>query len=437
MRDMKDSGVEWIGKIPENWECCKLKRITSINTGCTPSKNEYDIFYDKKEGIPWIKVENLGSLESINITEEYLTLEGAKYARVFPKNAVYVCCIASIGKVGFSEIECSCNQQINVLLFERAYWKYGFYLTIAQENEYIHCATGNVVKILNSNRQADIVCTNPPLEEQQKIANYLDEKCAKVDAIIEKQQAIIEKLKEYKLSVITEAVTKGLNPNVEMKDSGVKCIGAIPKDWRIIKLKYLFADGDKGLKIGPFGSALRGKTLEDGSYKIYNQAHLIQNNFDLRRHFVSEETFKELQRYEIKPGDILFSMMGTVGKCQIMPKGYQKGIMDSHLLKTRLNDRILPEFFIYSYDKDYSNQVIPQLLYLSNGSIMNGLNSSLLKSVQIALPPMEEQELIVNYIKKKCKKIDSIIYNREEILKRLQELKKSLIYEVVTGKREV
>lgn len=218
----------------------------------------------------------------------------------------------------------------------------------------------------------------------------------------------------------------------KMKDSGVEWIGEIPENWYVSKLKYLFADGDNGLKIGPFGSAIRGKTLEEGPYKIYNQAHLIQNDFNLNRHFVSEETYQQLESYRVTPGDVLFSMMGTIGKCRIMPKGYPEGIMDSHLLKAGLNQKMLPEFFVYAYDKDYSEQVISQLLYASNGTIMNGLNSTILKSVVIAVPPMEEQRKIVNYLDKKCSKIDAIIARQEEIIEKLKEYKLSVINEAVT-----
>jgi type I restriction enzyme S subunit len=223
-----------------------------------------------------------------------------------------------------------------------------------------------------------------------------------------------------------------------MKDSGIQWIGKIPKNWQISKLKYLFGYGDEGLKIGPFGSAMKGKTLENVPYKIYNQAHLIQNDFSINRHFVSEETYKELFNYVVNPGDILFSMMGTIGKCQIMPEGYPEGIMDSHLLKAKLQpERIDSQFFRYAYDKDFSNQVINQLMYNSNGTIMNGLNSSILKNVCIALPPLSEQKEIVDYLDSKVEKIDSRIIDLSNLIDKLQKYKKSLIYEVVTGKKEV
>lgn len=221
----------------------------------------------------------------------------------------------------------------------------------------------------------------------------------------------------------------------EMKDSGVEAIGMIPIEWKTIKLKYLFGDGNEGLKIGPFGSAIKGKTLESGEYKIYNQAHLINNDFSLNRHFVSEETFQKLRSYEVKPGDILFSMMGTIGKCRIMPDGYPKGIMDSHLLKAGLNLNVVyPQYFIYAYDKDYSSQVIEQLLYASNGTIMNGLNSTILKNVKIAMPySLGMQRKIVNYLDSKCSKIDKIIEKQQEIIEKLKEYKLSIITEAVTS----
>ncbi len=218
----------------------------------------------------------------------------------------------------------------------------------------------------------------------------------------------------------------------EMKDSGVEWIGKIPITWKVSKLKYVFADGDEGLKIGPFGSAMKGKTLEEGPYKIYNQAHLIQNNFSLNRNFVSEETFNELKNYEVHPGDILFSMMGTIGKCQIMPEGFAKGIMDSHLLKSGIKKNINPRFLVYAYDKDYSDQAYNQLLYASNGTIMNGLNSSILKSVAIALPSKNEQDRIVEYLDSKSSKIDEIIAKQEQIIEKLKEYKLSVITEAVT-----
>lgn len=218
----------------------------------------------------------------------------------------------------------------------------------------------------------------------------------------------------------------------EYKDSGVSWIGEIPAHWIVCKAKYVFEEGDEGIKIGPFGSALKGKTQEEGPYKIYNQAHLIQNDFTLNRHFISEETFKELSNYIIEPGDILFSMMGTIGKCEIMPSGLIPGIMDSHLLKAKLNSKIAPQFFEYVYDKDNSNVVIEQLLYKSNGSIMNGLNSSIVKNLYFPLPRLSEQKSISDYLDRKTAAIDSLIEDKQKLIELLKEKRQAIISEAVT-----
>ena len=277
----------------------------------------------------------------------------------------------------------------------------------------------------------------PPLAEQQKIADFLDEKCGEIDSIRSDVQREIEILNDYKKSVITEAVTKGLNPKAKLKDSGIEWIGKIPEEWNVKKLKYVFAEGVFGLKIGPFGSALKDCVMANGEYKVYNQAHIISNDFSLSRHFISEESYNRLYSYRVLPDDILFSMMGTIGKCQIMPRGYPEGIMDSHLLKARLKDFVLPKFFQYVYDKDNCAIIYAQLEQYAKGTIMNGLNSSIVKKLIMPVPPLSEQKAIADYLDEKCSEIDATIADKQKQLETLDEYKKSLIFEYVTGKKEV
>ena len=284
MRTMKDSGIEWIGEIPEDWEVCKLKYLAKVQTGNTPSMTNEELFFSKDKGIPWIKAENLNNYYSIEKTELYLTVAGKQEGRIFPKNTVFVCCIASVGKVGFSCIEASCNQQINGLSFnDRLCWKYGFYLSKAQEEEYLLLASGNVVKILNSERQKNIFCTLPSLSEQQRIVDFLDDKVSQIDSTISKTRESIEEYKKLKQSIITEAVTKGLNPNAKMKDSGIEWIGEIPESWENKPIKALFSFG-KGLPI------TKDNLTEDGLSVIsYGQIHSKNN--------IGTEIKNELIRY--------------------------------------------------------------------------------------------------------------------------------------------
>ena len=208
-REMKDSGVEWIGEIPAEWSICPLKRLAAIQTGSTPSKTSSESFYSSITGTPWIKPDNLGFSSSIETTAEFLTEEGCSVARTFPSNTVYVGCIGSrIGNCGYSLIPCACNQQINALIFnERMYWKYGWYLTIFQEEQYTLLANGNVIQITNSTTQGNISCIVPSISEQREITAYLDAKCAEIDGLIAKKEQLAKELESYKKSSIYEVVT--------------------------------------------------------------------------------------------------------------------------------------------------------------------------------------------------------------------------------------
>lgn len=421
-REMKNSGIEWIGDIPSDWVLPKVKNLFTIGRGRVISQLELE---DTGYPVYSSQTKNngcLGYISTYDFDRSQLTwtTDGANAGTVFLREGKHNCtnvCGTLLPKTDEHNLH---------------YLKYSLeFIAIYHKRADI-----NGYKIMN-NEMAEIVITLPPRQEQDKIADFLDRKCAEIDTVIEKTKATIEEYKKLKQSVITEAVTKGIRGDHPMKDSGIDWIGDIPADWDCLKAKYLFQVGDGSLKIGPFGSALSGKTLEEGPYKIYNQAHLVSNDFSLNRHFVSESTFEVLKSYEVKPGDVLFSMMGTIGKCRIMPSGYCKGIMDSHLLKARLNELVDEKYFSYVYDKDHSSIGIGQLNYYSNGSIMSGLNSTIVKNIHIPLPSLEEQKEIADFLDVKCAEIDKLIADKTHLLEEMESYKKSVIYEYVTGKKEV
>ena len=218
-----------------------------------------------------------------------------------------------------------------------------------------------------------------------------------------------------------------------MKDSGIKWIGEIPEEWEVKRIKDILEKTKEGIKIGPFGSSLTNKVLDNGPYKIYGQWNIVGKNFNAGKNYISEETFQELSSYAIKSGDILISMMGTIGKCSIIPNVITKGIMDSHVIKIRLNDVfIVPTFFEYFYDKDNSDIVMTQLNLLKKGSIMDGINSSIVKNIYIVCPPLSEQQRIATYLDTKCGEIDELIGIQEKFIEELKSYKQSVITETVT-----
>lgn len=217
------------------------------------------------------------------------------------------------------------------------------------------------------------------------------------------------------------------------KDSGIQWLGDIPEHWKILKIKYILEASKDGIKIGPFGSSLTGKILPNGDYKVYGQWNIVDKDFSAGKNFVSLETYNNLDSYHVITGDILISMMGTVGKCAIIPNGIIPGIMDSHVVKVRLNiDVMSPSFFEFVYDKDYCNVVYGQIQKNRRGSIMDGLNSSVIKDFLIPIPPIIEQNIIVEYLYFKVGQINSLISAKEKQVEDLQQYRSSVISEAVT-----
>lgn len=435
MREMKNSGIDWIGDIPTSW---KTERLGYYSHMLVPMRDKPTRF---DGDIPWIRIEDFdGMYIEKSKTNQNVSLEliNEMNMKIYPKGTVLCSCSCNLGTCAITTVEMCSNQTfIGVVPNKKLNNRFLYYVLSSSEKRLNALSQGTIQSYLSQDNFSKLKIAMCNIDEQVAIADYLDKKCADIDKIISAKRKTNELLKERRQSIITEAVTKGLNPNAEMKDSGIDWIGKIPKHWDVTKAKYVFQDGDGSLKTGPFGSALKGKTLDYGEYKIYNQAHLISDDFLLNRHFISSETFESLKSYEILPGDILFTMMGTIGKCKVMPSGYPKGILDSHLLKARLNDLMIPEFFSYIYDKDNSSLGITQLKCYSNGSIMDGLNSTIIKNICLTLPSVGEQKEIVCYLDEKCKEIDELIESNNKTIEKLQEYRKSLIYEAVTGKIEV
>ena len=431
-RKMKDSGIEWIGEIPEGWEVAPLKRFASIQTGNTPSKTS-DANYYAANGIPWIKPDNLGYSHPILTTSEYLTSEGALCARIMPPNTVYVCCIGSLGKVGYSSISCACNQQINALIFnDLMFWRYGYYLTIAQESQYLLFGNGNVLQIINSTSQGNIACVLPPLENQHLIACYLDSICSDIEILISKARSSIEEYKKLKQAVITQAVTKGVRGEREMKDSGVAWIGEIPKEWDIIKSSRIIKTTQNGLS---------RRDLEKSEGQIILKLKNITSDGKIDYSFLNRITLSqnELNTYALTTGDFLFVRVNgsksLVGKCAIFEAISEIVAYNDHIIRVKLSNQCYNRFFLWYLYSCCGKAEID--LHTSTAAGQYTISGDGLRDITLVFPPIDEQKEIADYLDAKCAEIDGLIAKKEQLVKELESYKKSLIYEVVTGKREV
>lgn len=424
MRNMKDSGVEWIGEIPETWHVNALKRIAQIQTGSTPSKKEGNNYYSDEGGIPWIKPENLNSMLPIVNTSEYLNDAGAKIGRVFKPHTTFVACIASVGKTGYSDVICSCNQQINGITFsDDIFWKYGYYVLTASAIEHIAKSNTSVQAILNSQQEGYIKLPIPSYDEQRSIASHLDEKCLVIDEAIARNQSIIEKMEEYKKSIITKAVTKGLNPNVEMKDSGVEWIGKIPKTWKTKRIKFVanivrggsprpieayISDGD-GFNWIKIGDSVKGdKYIRNIKQKI------IAEGLNKTR-FVKKDT-------------LLLTNSMSFGEPYILAVD---GCIHDGWLAFSDYKNIEKEYLYYYLCSSFCKS---QFAITADGSVVQNLNIDKVKNAWICIPSIEEQKQIVAELDAQILNIDEAISRHSLVIDGLEDYKKSLIYNAVTGK---
>lgn len=422
MREMKDSGIEWIGEMPKNKKVLRNKYMFSYEKGKLPSSTNLD-----KKGFAYIGASDLDSYKNEYTTyTEDVNLPNAEYNDLlvlWDGARAGLCGTHKIGKISSTIVRIKGDETVYQPFL---YWYYkGF------ENFMYQSVNGTTIPHMNRKYIENIGFIDWTIQEQQKLSTYLNDKCTKIDSIIEKQEKVIEKLKAYKLSVLTEAVTKGLNPDVKMKESGVQWIGEIPEHWEQTALKVGLAD----IQTGPFGSQLHAEDyIENGIYVI-NPANIINGKIVIdSKCSISYEKANELAQHLLSVGDIVFARRGEMGRCACaLDDGIQK-LCGTGCIKLKCNDRLIPKYIILYLQTHY----IKQYLELNSvGTTMLNLNSTIISNIPILIPPISEQQQIVNYLDKKCSVIDKSIEQKQAIIEKLKEYKKSLIYEVVTGKREV
>ena len=411
-REMKDSGIEWIGEIPKAWKVAPLKRFAKIQTGNTPSKAYEALFY-ADEGILWIKPDNLGTGSPITYTADYLTPEGRNAARVMPPNTVYVCCIGSLGKVGYSLVEGCCNQQINALIYnDRMYWKYGYYLTLAQESRYLLYGNGNVLQIINVTNQGNIECVVPSLSEQKDISNFLDGMCVEIDSVLEKTRTSVEGYKKLKQAVITQAVTKGIRGDREMKDSQSMWFGQIPDDWNMRKIKYIF-------KIQKDIAREEGHTVLSITQKGIKPKDLSKNEGQLAENY-SNYQLVHIGDFAMNHMDLLTGWVDISKYEGVTSPDYRVfGLIDK--------DNYCCQYYLYLMQMCYTNRIFYGLGQGVSGLGRWRLQADKFLNFSITVPSYEEQQEIANYLDKKCSAIDELIAKKEQYLSEIENYKKSLI----------
>ncbi len=434
MRAMKDSGIEWIGEIPQDWEVVRTKYVASLYTGNSIKDEEKSKYEDSEDSVPYISTKDINVNFNTIDYKNGLYIKNNDYQFIRAYNNDTLMCIegGSAGKkkallnqtVCFVNKLC-CFHSLNIDSVY-LYWV----LNSPHYEEEFKVNLSGLIGGVSKGVLLNFIIPVPSEREQKRIADYLNTKCSKIDSIIEKQQAVIEKLKEYKLSVITEAVTKGLNSDVEMIDSGVEWIGEVPKHWENKKLLSVLS-----MRVidGPHESP----TLVDEGVP-YISATAIENgkiNFDKKRGYITAEYCDECdKRYKPQKNDILLIKLGaSTGQVAIVETEGRFNIWVP-LAAIRCNGFAIPKFVYYAFKSDY---FIKQMEQSWTYGTQQTLGVKTIERLRLLCPNVEEQNRIVSFLDDKCKTIDTAVVNREKIVSKLEEYKKSLIYEVVTGKKEV
>ena len=440
IRGMKDSGVEWIGEIPEDWNIGKIKNSYDITLGkmleATNAPNEDVNNYLCAANIKWNGVSTVPQKKmhfSAKEKAQYLLSDGD--VLISEGGAAGTSCVyhneLSPCYIQNSVHRCTANRTNNTKYLY--YWMHvvfhsGYINSICHKATIMHYTKEKV-------EQTPILVLSPT--EQQQIVHFLDRKCTAIDTAIEKTKKSIEKLEEYKKAVITKAVTKGINPNAKMKDAHFLWLTAIPENWGIYKLNHILdynhpyplGDGDHGsIKADSYVSSgipfIRVQNL--GYAEPINIENVV---------YITEAQNQKIQNSTLAPNDILFAKTGaTIGKTAIMPQTISRANTTSHIGKITVDTRYyVPKYIFYALSSEIGNH---QLWSIANKKATRpevGLDE--VKYIKLCIPlSVTEQKQIADFLDEKLNQINNAISNHANLIRKLEEYKKSLIYYAVTGK---
>ena len=421
MRAMKDSGIPWIGKIPEGWNIDRLQvALQEIVEKNSPIKTDYILSLTNNRGvIPYTDKGDVGNKSKDNLEE---------YKVAYPNTIVANSMNILIGSVGICDYY-GCVSPVYYVFqaTEKGSLRFFNYIMSSEPfQKHLRQYANGILEIrlrLSSSNILKRYVPFPSLAEQQRIAEFLDMKCAEVDEMIALQEQIIEELKAYKQSVITEAVTKGLNPATPMKDSGIKWIRQIPYHWNIVAPKALFSQRKEKATEGQrqlTSSQQYGIIYQDEYCEITgNKVVAVIKDFDILK--------------QVQAGDFVISMRSFQGGLEYSTKS--GSISSAYVMLIPNLNYVYPRFYRWLFKSIcYINALQSTSNMVRDGQAMRFSNFAQVPLYQV---PLKEQESIADYLDEKCADIDSLIQTKQSKIDSLKEYKKSIIYEYVTGKREV
>lgn len=432
VRELKNCSNDRIGEIPLFWDVKKLKYVAKLYTGNSIKDEEKELYEDPENSVPYLSSKDIDATYlSANYENGMYVKENDQSFKFAPAGSSLMCIEGgSAGrkktqltkKVAFVNKLC-CFEPTDIDSDFLYYW----ICSPNFEDEFKQNITGLIGGVSVSVLQNFSVAI-PPMTEQTAIANYLHSKCDEIDSIVAETEKTIAEYKSLKRATITKAVTKGIRGNRPMTDSGIKWLGDIPEDWSLLrKLSY---KANKGIS---YGIVKLFDPDDENGVKVLRCSDVREGFIDTANiRTVTQEISAEYSRTILEGGEVLINVRGTLGGCAVVPKemkGYNIA-REVAMVSTDIHNRYLMYYFLSNPFTTYEERHLA-------GSVYIGLNIEMLSACPIPLPPIEEQNEIADYLDARCAEIDSVIAAKQKLLAEMDFYKKSLIYEYVTGKKEV
>ena len=411
----KDSGVEWLGKVPEHWRISSLKRYGYFKGGAG-FPHAYQ--GNTEENIPFFKVNSLSKDKRfLSSFSDFVGEETAKKlgAKIFPKNSIFFAKVGAallLERIRTNQQPCCIdNNMMGFVIQNELSFDFAFYLMSLIDFKYL--VNPGAVPSINESQISSFLISVPPISEQTQIANYLDTETTRIDNLIAKQEKLIELLEEQRKSIISHAVTKGLNPNAPMKDSGVEWLGDVPEHWSENKIKFV------------------SKLITD---KTANKSNVIalENIESWTAKLVSSNSDFDSDGICFKKNDVLFGKLRPYLAKVYLAESKGEAIGDIYVLRPNnlINPKFLKFFMLSEKFIDYVNSS-------TNGTKMPRANWDFIGSISIFLPHIKIQHEIVEYLDSAVLKIELIINKQKSLIEKLKEYRASIISHAVTGKIDV
>lgn len=430
----QDSGIDWIGRIPEGWRIVPLKRLLlEMGSGGTPDTGKAEFWSEDRDGVPWVAIADMSSVEVVMTTSKRLSVLGIedRRLRIWPSGTLLFSMYASLGHVAELAMPAAINQALLALVPNQAcdqrylrYWLESIRPQLRAE------ASSNTQDNLNAEKVSNLVCLVPSRMEQNAIATFLDRETAKVDALIAEQEKLLAMLAEKRQAAVSHAVMRGLDPDARVRESGVPWVGKIPSHWQVSPLKWL-TQLDRPIM---YGIVLPGPDVSEGV------PILKGGNVKPSRMCLSEmaRTAAEIEapyaRARLREGDLVYAIRGTIGDCEIVPAEMEGANITQDVARIAVDGANCALWVRWAL---LAPAIREELACGSLGAAVRGVNIYDLKRVQLPVPPKEEQEKIAGHINREVEKIDDLVGECEKAIVLMQEHRSALISAAVTGKIDV